>query len=194
MSGHDTPAVTVTARQESRWRCGVQFTGTPQSFPAGHWSADELERLRGDAMLVVIDAGQPGVPVRAAAGSLPAAMSVEEILDAAVTALRQATPEEARAFVARVGEDPDIRPKLETVLIAGTIEETDEETKPTRHDRLVAAIDTFEEGNKEHWTEGGQPDVFALRKASGLKDTSATERDAAFEAWKIVAGKDLVGG
>ncbi|MDE0718559.1 MAG: hypothetical protein OXH64_11540 [Rhodospirillaceae bacterium] len=54
---HDTPAVTVTARQASRWRCGTEFTGTPQAFPAGHWSEEELERLRGDDLLVVAEGG-----------------------------------------------------------------------------------------------------------------------------------------
>ena len=71
---------------------------------------------------------------------------------------------------------------------------TEGEAEPTRHERLVAAIGELEEGNKEHWTEGGQPDVFALRKATGIKDVSADERDAAFEAWKITAGSGLVGG
>lgn len=194
MSGHDTPAVTVTARQESRWRCGVQFTGSPQSFPAGHWSADELERLRGDSMLVVIEAGQLGVPVKGVAGALPAAMSVEEILDAAVTALRQATPEEVRGFLKVMEEDPDIRAQIEAAIVDRAAAEAAADAEPTRHEKLVAGIGELEEGNEDHWTKDKRPQVSALEVATGLDDVSSDERDAAFEAWKVTAGRDLTGG
>ncbi|MDE2904499.1 MAG: hypothetical protein OXQ28_00275 [Acidobacteriota bacterium] len=183
-----TPAVTITARRPSRWRCGVEFTDRPADFPAGHWSEDQLRRLRADAELVVSEGA--GEAPADDAGTQPSTPTIQAALDTALSALRQATVDEVRAFVTRVGEDPDIRPKLEAVLVAGTVEESE----PTRHERLVAAIGELEGGNKEHWTEGGQPDVFALRKATGIKDVSADERDAAFEAWKITAGRDLVGG
>ena len=69
-----------------------------------------------------------------------------------------------------MSEDPEIRAKLEIEV--------------DRQSRLIAAIAGLEEGNEAHWTEDGKPDVFALRKVSGLKDVSATERDAAWEEFQ----------
>ena len=178
-----TPAVTITARQASRWRCGVQFTDKPVNFPAGHWSEGQLVELRGDPQLVVVESSV------AAPGNIPSTPTVEAALKTALEALRQATPGQVEAFLRAAEADPDIRERIEAEVAADRAA-----AEPTRKERLVAGIGALEEGNKEHWTEDGRPDVFALRKAVGLKDVSAAERDAAFEAWKIAAGKELTGG
>ena len=186
-----TPAVTVTARQASRWRCGVEFTDRPRRYPAGHWSEDELERLRADPQLVVAE-GAGADP--AAAGGQPTTPTVDAALDTALSALRQATPGQVRGFLQAMEDDPEIRAKIESAIVDRAAAEAEGEAEPTRREKIVAGIDLLEEGNKEHWTEGGQPDVFALRKATGLGDISAAERDEAFEAWKVHAGKELTGG
>ncbi len=52
---HATPAVTVTARRDGFHRCGVPHPASPVEYPAGHWSEEQLERLRAEPMLVVAD-------------------------------------------------------------------------------------------------------------------------------------------
>lgn len=52
-----TPSVTITARQESRWRCGVEHTGTPIVYDAGFWTEEQLQQLRADPRLLVIEHG-----------------------------------------------------------------------------------------------------------------------------------------
>lgn len=49
-----TPAVTISARRDSRWRCGVEHTHRAVPWPAGSWSEEQLEMLLADPMLVVI--------------------------------------------------------------------------------------------------------------------------------------------
>lgn len=195
-----TPAVTITARQPSRWRCGVQFTGSPQSFPAGHWSEEQLEELRADAQLVVSE--EAGGARAGDAGGQPTTPTVQAALETALSALRQATPGQTQEFLQAMEDDPEIRAKIEGVIVARAATEAaaekrepdagDAGAEPAREQKIVAAIDGLEKGNKEHWTEGGKPDVFALRKATGLGDISAAERDAAHEAW--AEGKYLTGG
>jgi hypothetical protein len=47
------PALTIQSVPPRFWRCGVLFTRAPQSFPAGHFSAEQVERLKAERMLVV---------------------------------------------------------------------------------------------------------------------------------------------
>lgn len=98
------------------------------------------------------------------------------IFEQALDALRAAPSGEAREFFRRMADDPEIRAKIET--------------EADRQSQLIAAIDELEEGNKDHWTEDGKPDVFALRKITDLKDASAAERDAAHEEWKKAKGAE----
>lgn len=58
--------------------------------------------------------------------------------------------------------------------------------RPTRAERIRAAAETLRAGGDPgHFNRGGEPYVDALRAASGLKDVSADERDA---AWRDVRG------
>ena len=91
-----TPAVTISARRASRWRCGVEHKAAPRFWEAGAWSGDELDRLRADPELVVVE------------GEAPAAEAGAPALDAAVAALRGATAHQVEAFIARLLEDPEV--------------------------------------------------------------------------------------
>ena len=53
-----------------------------------------------------------------------------------------------------------------------------------RRARLLAAIAGFEEGNPDHWTRSGKPEVRALEAATGLKNLTAAERDAVWVAYQ----------
>ena len=193
-----TPAVTISARQDARWRCGVKHTPAAVSWEAGHWTEDQLAELKADPMLVVVEADGASLAAQAAAATAAEAQTtptVRAALDTALSALRRATPGEVRGFLQAMEEDPDIREKIEDAIAArAAAESTGGEAEPTRHERLVAAIGTLEDGNEDHWTKDKRPQVSALEAATGLDDVSAAERDAAFEAWKIVAGKELTGG
>lgn len=162
---HDTPAVTISAHTGSRWRCGVEHGLAPVAYEAGRWSADELERLRADPMLVVVE----GDATRALDG-VTAPETIAEALGMALLALREAEPGEVRAFCRRMSGDPEIRGKIEE-------EEVD------RQARLIAAIDGLDPKNPEHWNADGEtPSIKALEAATGLDDIAAAERDAALEA------------
>lgn len=52
---------------------------------------------------------------------------------------------------------------------------------------LVDAIDALEDGNEDHWTSAGKPEVAALKKATG-GDVTAAERDAAWAYYQSIAG------
>ena len=65
--------------------------------------------------------------------------------------------------------------------------------KPAQDDRraqLLAAIAGLEEGNPDHWTRSGKPEVRALEGATGLKNLSAAERDTVWAAYQEQAGDD----
>ncbi len=53
-----------------------------------------------------------------------------------------------------------------------------------REARLLAAIAGLEEGNPDHWTQDGRPEVRALKAATGLADLTAAGRDAAWAAYR----------
>ncbi len=168
-----TPAVTIASRTESRWRCGVEHTSTPRAWPAGSWAHDDLERLRADPLLTVVEtdaAADPG-----AAGTGTPALSGPEILDAAIRVLRGASAVEVGEFVRAMAEDPEIAGKVERAMA----EAEAGEAGPTRHQKLVAAVRSLEEGNKAHWTKSGDARIEALEELTRLEDVSADERDAA---------------
>ena len=62
--------------------------------------------------------------------------------------------------------------------------------EPSREAALLAAIAGLEEGNSDHWTKSGKPEVRALEAAAGFKDISAAERDAAWAAHRERRGRD----
>lgn len=173
-----TPAVTIAARQASRWRCGVEFTDRAMEFPAGRWADDDLAQLRADPQLVVAETA--GADPAGAAGGQPATPTVEAALETALSALRQATPDQVWDFFRRMAEDPEIAPKIDDQV--------------DRQERLIVAIAGLEEGNEEHWTRDKRPQVSAIEAATGLRDVSAAERDAAWAEYLKAAGKDLTGG
>ena len=175
-----TPPVTITARRASRWRCGFEFTDRPRTFGAGHLTEEQLSELRSDSQLVVA-LGEGGAAEPAGGTAGPATTpTVQAALDTALSALRRATPDEVREFFRRMADDPEIAAKVDSEI--------------DRQSRLIAAIPHLEEGNEAHWTKAGKPECRALEKATGFTDVSAAERDAAWEEYLKVAGKDLTGG
>ncbi len=130
-----TPAVTISALQDSRWRCGVEHTPTPVDWPPGHWPEAQLERLRADPQLVVIVQGDEAVdeldpPTLTsaqiarlreltpeeldAALAPPSTPTCQEQLDAAWNAWARGTPEERTAFIGRLRSHSIIGPALAT--------------------------------------------------------------------------------
>jgi len=57
---------------------------------------------------------------------------------------------------------------------------------------LAVAISTLEEGNTDHFTDGGAPRVEVLEALTGIADISAEERDTAFTVF--TENKDADGG
>ena len=153
---HATPAVTVTARRDGFHRCGVPHPASPVEYPAGHWSEEQLERLRAEPMLAVADTADG-----------PAADVPADVLDRALAALRAAPAGEVEEFLKHLSEDLKIRTEIGAA--AG------------RRSRLVAAAAGLDPDNPDHFTRSGKPGVRALEAASGLTAVSAAERDAAWE-------------
>ena len=171
-----TPAVTISSRRaEGFWRCGVRHGARPRTYEAGHWTEEELVALRADPNLVVVD----GVEVVSPA-SIPSTPTVEAALDAALSALSQATPEQCRQF----SEDLVSHPDFVAAAAPGK----------SRKETIVWAVDVLERGRApESWTSAGDPTVAAVEATVGF-DIGAGERDAAVEEWKKTAGRDLTGG
>ena len=143
-----------------------------ESFPRGaglaHAGAeidlpqDEADELIAEGLVEPVSGDGPG--------RRPAAPTVDDILDAALSALRQATPDQVREFFRAMAADPEIAPKVDNEV--------------DRQEKLIAAIAGLEEGNEAHWTESGAPKVSALEAATGLADVTAAERDAAWEEYR----------
>lgn len=155
------------------------FVLSPVSYDRRYKAGETIEMERAEALQlldldVICDPDDPRV---AAFGTDPVDEGAAAALDQAFDALRQASANEVRAFFERAAEDPEIRAKLdEIVLQAG------------RHERLAAAIAGLEEGNEAHWTRSGKPEVRALQEAAGLDGVTAAERDAAWEAFQAERG------
>ena len=161
-----TPSITISAHRDGYRRLGVAHSEAPRSWPAGHWNREEIEILRADPGLVVVDAGADV----AADGKAPATPTVEAALADAVSALRQATPAEIRNFFKAVSDDSDLQVKIESAM--------------NRTEALFTAIAGLDPENPDHFTKGGKPEVRALEKASGLTDITASERDGAWEDYR----------
>ena len=151
-----TPAVTITATRDGFWRCGVAHPASPVDHPEGRWTGEELERLRAEPRLVVVDTADKPADGNAAA-----------VLDRAFEALRAGAPGDVQAFLARLAEDPEIRARAE----AGT----------GLREALVEAIRRLDRDDKTLWTQSGAPKVEALEAVLGV-DVAADERDAAWAA------------
>lgn len=50
-----SPPLRVASTRPGFWRCGRQWSTTPTDVPAGHFSAEELARLKADQTLVVVE-------------------------------------------------------------------------------------------------------------------------------------------
>lgn len=160
-----TPAVTIAARADSRWRCGVEHTSTPRPWPAGSWTPEQLELLVADPMLTVVETD--AVPAADDTGGQPTTPTVQAALDTALKALRNATPDEVRQFVTAMAEDGDIRASRHG------------ETVP--EDVIAAAIAVLVLGRDDgSWMKDGRPQVKAVEAAVGF-DITAAQRDAGWE-------------
>ncbi|MCY4548127.1 MAG: hypothetical protein OXC28_07155 [Defluviicoccus sp.] len=154
----NTPAVTITAKRDGFFRCGLAHPGTPTAYEPGRWSGDELDRLRAEPMLVVVPTAD-----------MPAGEGAAAALDRAIAVLREAPAGAVREFFRRISDDQAIRAKLETEI--------------ERQTALIAAIDELDPDNREHFTAAGKPKTDALEEAAGLRDVTAAERDAAWEEY-----------
>lgn len=96
---HATPAVTVTARRHGFHRCGVPHPASPVEYPAGHWSEEQLERLRAEPMLVVADTAPAG-EVREFLKHLSEDLKIR-------TEIGAAAGRRSRLVAAAAGLDPD---------------------------------------------------------------------------------------
>ena len=57
-----TPPLTISARQSSRWRCGVEHRAQAVRYEAGHWTPEQLAALRADPQLVVVELDDAAPP------------------------------------------------------------------------------------------------------------------------------------
>ena len=157
MSENHTPAVRIASTRPGFWRCGRQHGTEAVTHPAGTFSEAEIERLLAEPALIVdVDPA----PARAGEG-----------LELALDALRQAEPVEIAGFLRQASEDKEITAKLRRYA-------------SDRRDALLSAISGLEEGNEAHWTKSGEPEVRALKAATGFGDITAAERDDAWQAFE----------
>lgn len=143
---------------------------SPVEYDRFYAAGETIEMETGEAAQL-LEAGvicDPEDPRAAALADGP--VDEETVVDRAIDAIRQAPPAAVRAFFDRLGQDPDIRAKLDG--------------EATRRQQLLDAIDGLEEGNEAHWTKSGKPEVRALQEATGLDGVSAAERDAAWAAFQ----------
>ena len=161
-----TPSVTITARREGFRRCGIAHSAQPVVYPAEYWSDDELDALRAEPNLIVVD-----TPANDGEAGIPTTPTIEAALEGALSALREADSGTVREFFQRMAEDPDIQRKLDLEI--------------DRQSALIAAIVELEPGNPEHFNKDGvTPAISALEAKTGLDDVTAAERDAAFAAYQ----------
>ena len=53
-------AIQITSKRDGFWRCGIQHSDRPTTYADKHFTKKELERLKAEAMLVVVEvAGEP---------------------------------------------------------------------------------------------------------------------------------------
>ena len=141
------------------------------------YAAGETIDLEPDEARQLLDGGvicDPDDPRASAAAAEPADPTHTAAYDAALEALRQAPADEVRGFLDRIAADAEIRAKAESAF--------------DRASAISAAIDGLEEGNEDHWTKDGRPEVKALKAATGLDDITAAERDAAWAAYQTQQG------
>ncbi len=95
------------------------------------------------------------------------------------------------------GETAVLPAEVARALIEGGAAETPEAPADTaelaeapveRQAALAAAIAGLEEGNPDHWTKSGKPEVRALEAATGVGDISAAERDAVWTDHQAARG------
>ena len=137
------------------------------------YAVDEIIEMEPDEARQLLDGGvicDPDDPRASAAAAEPVDPARAAAYDAAFDALRQAPAGEVRDFLDRIAGDAEIRSKAESAF--------------DRASAVSAAIGGLEEGNEDHWTRDGKPEVRALRAATGLDDITAAERDEAWAAYR----------
>lgn len=71
MTKHDTPALRITAKRAGFRRAGMAHPATATAHPAGTFTADQVEALRADPMLVVEDLPPEDAKTTAQGGKTP---------------------------------------------------------------------------------------------------------------------------
>ena len=149
------------------------FVLSPVSYDRRYKAGETIEMERAEALqLLDLDViCDPEDPRAAAFGTDPVDEAGPGILEQALDALRQAPAEAVRAFFERVGEDPEIRAKLDDIAAeAVSIED---------------AIRRLDPDDPTLWTGGGKPRVEAVEALLGHQ-ISSDERDAAWETVEAV--------
>ena len=158
-----TPAVTIAStRPDGFWRCGVQHFPTPQPFEAGRFTEDELDAMRADPPLIVMEAGI-------------AAAEPADIAAAFAAHLKKLSPKK------RIGALRDMAAQ------AGVFDEMFPAPEPPSGDAFVGAMAAARPKLAEKdFGKNGEPDVKALERITGL-DWDAGKRDASWEAMPAIA-------
>lgn len=169
-----TPAVTISARREEGfWCCGVKHEATPRTWPAGHWSEEQLLELREQAYLNVAETD--GAP--APDPGLPSTPTVAAALEQALSALRRATPAQIRDFIRGLADDPEVSARIDAAIDIAA--------------HLIIAIGELEPGNPDHFTKDGKPRTDALEAVLGdAAEVSASDRDAAWVGFQEAKAKE----
>ena len=63
-----------------------------------------------------------------------------------------------------------------------------DETPVDRHAVIAEATAGLEEGNPDHWTKSGKPEIRALEVVTDFNDISAAERDVAWAEYTTANG------
>ena len=174
----DGPSLTVTAKREGFRRAGRAWSTTPQTVPIAELTEEQLDALRADPNLVVVEHGtdlpregedgddnprrEPSSGAGAADGK-PATEGVDP------------SPPPAGGG----GEPPPDTPPVRTTAQAKRALNTG--APASKHDVIVKAIGRLDPNDKTLWGRDGKPKVAGIEKVAGI-DVTAAMRDAAWDA------------
>ena len=153
----DTPALRIACSSASPgglWRCGVQHPKGPVDHPAGTFTAEQVERLEAEPLLVVtrLDGNAPPPAGAPADGGL---------VDLGLGHLTEAHQERLRGMT---GDEIDL-----------ALDVSGERRAAIR----LAVADLVSDGDPKDRTKDGVPKVDAVERRLGF-DISAAERDNAW--------------
>lgn len=197
-----TPAVRIQSAQAGLWRCGVQHPAGPVDHAAGTFTADQLQRLI-DEPLLVVTFPDGAAPAGGVASVDEIAARIAQLDDGSFQALAQTMIGMANwrglSTGDGLGSGPlDLEETLEgtmNLLREAGAEKVREfidamnadpilrgmiENILHRRTRLLNAIAGLDREHQDHFTKSGKPEVRALEAATGLDDVTAAERD---ELW-----------